>query len=372
MAGLYIHIPFCRSRCIYCGFYSTTMLEMRQSYTDALCKEMRMRGGATIGTIYIGGGTPSLLSESMIHQLFDTIEEVYEVSEAAEITMECNPDDVSKNFAEMLRTLPVNRVSMGIQSFDDRRLRFLHRRHTAEQGRQAVERLRQAGIGNISIDLMFGFPEETLEQWRNDIAQALRLQVEHISAYSLMFEEDTPLKEMLDRHQVSATDDETYIIMYNALVAQMREAGYEHYEISNFARPGYRSRHNSSYWDGTPYIGIGAAAHSYDTTSRTSNVPDLTQYISSINDGVLPSQREVLSATDRYNDMVTTRMRTSQGILIEDVRSMFGEDMVRYVLDNAATHLASKWLVLENGHLHLTHEGIMMSDTVMSDLIKIE
>ncbi len=372
MAGLYIHIPFCRSRCIYCGFYSTTMLDMRQRYADALCQEMRMRGGSAIGTIYLGGGTPSLLTGPMLHQLFNTIEDVYEVNDTAEITMECNPDDVSVDFAEMLRTLPINRVSMGLQSFEDKRLQFLRRRHTSSQGRQAVEILRQAGIGNISIDLMFGFPGETLEDWEYDIEQALRLEVEHISAYSLMYEEGTPLNEMLERHQVSAADDDTYIIMYEKLVEKMKEAGYEHYEISNFARPGYQSRHNSSYWDETPYLGIGAAAHSYDLKSRSSNVSDLKQYIHSIEHGIMPTQREILSMTDQYNDMITTRLRTSRGISLDAVRTSYGEDMVAYLLENAAAHLANNWLKVENGHLRLTLSGIMMSDTVMSDLIKTD
>ena len=372
MAGLYIHIPFCRSRCIYCGFYSTTMLELREEYVDALCKEMRMRGHAVLDTIYLGGGTPSLLTRQMLGQLFDTIETVYDVRPGAEITMECNPDDVDAHFAEMLNSLPVNRVSMGIQSFDEERLKFLHRRHTAQQGRHAVDLLREAGINNISIDLMFGFPNETLEQWRYDINQALLLKVEHISAYSLMVEENTPLYRMVESKMVKKADDDTYIIMYNQLVCMLKESGYQHYEISNFALPGYHSRHNSSYWNDIPYIGIGAAAHSYDVTSRSSNVADVKQYIHSIKSGVLPSERESLSMTDRYNDMITTRLRTCHGICLGNAASMFGEPMIEYLLQNAQPYLDSGWLVLEDGHLHLTHKGIMMSDTVMGDLIKID
>ena len=372
MAGLYIHIPFCRSRCIYCGFYSTTMLGLRQDYVDALCREMRLRGHAVLDTIYIGGGTPSLLTRQMLHQVFDTIGDVYDVRHGAEITMECNPDDVDAPFAEMLNSLPVNRVSMGIQSFDEERLKFLHRRHTAQQGRHAVGLLRKAGICNISIDLMFGFPNETLEQWRYDIEQALLLEVEHISAYSLMVEENTPLCRMVESQMVKEADDETYIIMYNQLVSLLREAGYQHYEISNFALPGYHSRHNSSYWNDIPYLGIGAAAHSYDMSSRSSNVADVKQYIHHINNGVLPSQREYLSTTDRYNDMITTRLRTCHGISLENAESMFGKPMIEYLLDNAQPYLDSGWLVLEDGHLHLTLKGVMMSDTVMGDLIKID
>lgn len=328
--------------------------------------------GEDIETIYLGGGTPSLLSESMLRQLFETIGEVCQVGEKAEITIECNPDDVSQELAQMLHNLPVNRVSMGIQTFDDSRLRFLHRRHSAVQGIHAVEMLRQAGMGNVSIDLMFGFPCESVDQWEHDICQALNLRPEHISAYSLMYEENTPLDEMRKKGLVNEVSDELYIIMYEKLVTKLREVGYIHYEISNFSLPGFHSRHNSGYWDETPYIGIGAAAHSYDINSRAWNVSDLRQYISSIENGILPSQREVLSETDRYNDLITTRLRTSKGICLDDVAAKYGNTMAAFLLDQAKAYIDKQWLVLENRHLHLTLKGIMMSDTVMSDLIKIE
>lgn len=372
MAGLYIHIPFCRSRCIYCGFYSITLLDMRQQYVDALCEEMRLRGRSDISTIYIGGGTPSLLTPEMLRQLFDTIDRVYDVSPSAEVTMECNPDDVTDKSASLLRQFPINRVSMGIQSFDDRRLRFLHRRHTALQGHQAVDSLRQAGIDNISIDLMFGFPGQTVGDWDKDIAEALCLHVEHISAYSLMYESGTPLAEMLARHEVEETDDDLYIIMYQHLADRLREAGYLHYEISNFALPGRQSRHNSSYWDGSPYIGIGAAAHSYDCHTRSWNVADIRQYVSDIADGLRPCEEEQLTATDHYNDLIATAMRTSSGISTDNLRARFGEATARYFMENARPYIDKGWLAADNGHVHLTLEGIAMSDTIMSDLIKIE
>ena len=371
MSGLYLHIPFCKRRCIYCGFFSTTQLTRRDAYVDAMCREMQLRQGASIETVYLGGGTPSQLSANQLRQLFDTIMRCYDIDPRnAEITMECNPDDIDEAMAATLRLLPVNRVSMGVQTFNDERLRFLHRRHDARQSRHAVKLLRDAGIDNISIDLMFGFPCQRPQEWETDIEAALSLDVEHISAYSLMYEEGTPLYGMLEREEVEEVNEDIYIIMYNTLVARLQAAGYEHYEISNFARPGRRSRHNSNYWDcRRTYIGIGAGAHSYDLASRKANVADLDQYIDAIGRGELPCEIEVLNDTDHYNDIIATALRTAEGIRLDDVRQQFGGVVQTYLLDHAANYLAKGWLKLDNGHLHLTHDGIAMSDTVMSDLV---
>ena len=271
MAGLYIHIPFCKSRCLYCDFYSTTSLDMRQRYVDALCRELDLRGKSGVDTIYIGGGTPSQLSFEQLQQLLLYIYKVCDVSPDAEVTMEVNPDDVTTAFAQALPQLHINRISMGAQTFNDSRLQFLRRRHKAAQVPLAVERLRQAGIRNISVDLMYGFPNETLSEWDEDITAVLSLQVEHLSAYALQYEEGTPLYRLLQRDEVSEVDDELSRSMYYRLKDRLADAGYEHYEISNFARKGFRSRHNSSYWNQTPYIGIGAAAHSFDGQNRQWN-----------------------------------------------------------------------------------------------------
>ena len=369
MSGLYLHIPFCASRCIYCGFYSTTLSHLRQAYVDALCREMRLRRGAQIGTIYLGGGTPSQLTPAMLHQLFGTIDEVFDVSTDAEVTVECNPDDVSEEWTAALRQLPVNRVSMGIQTFDDRRLRFLHRRHDAAQAIHAIDRLRKVGIGNISIDLMFGLPGETVDEWKNDVEKALALGVEHLSAYSLMYEEGTPLHHMRSQHLVEETDDEIYVFMYELLASELRKAGYEHYEISNFARPGYRSRHNSSYWNGTPYLGIGAAAHSFDGHSRSWNVDNVEQYIEAINAGRLPEEHETLSQNEQFNELVATALRTCEGIDLDEVEKRFGSQRKHCLLDSAAPYLNRGWLATDGQRLKLTLRGITMSDTVMSDMM---
>ena len=379
MTGLYIHIPFCKSRCIYCGFYSTTLTGLRQRYVDAICKEMRMRTvDDNISTIYLGGGTPSQLSHDMLQQLFSNIYHTYNVAGNAEVTMECNPDDVTEEFCNTLRSLPVNRISMGAQTFSNDRLRFLRRRHTAEDVHTAIGRLRNIGISNISIDLMFGFPNETITEWQTDIDTALSLDVEHISAYCLMYEEGTVLFEQIQSQahpsemdgapSIHPISDELERQMYEMLVDQLEAAGYEHYEISNFAKQSFRSRHNSSYWHGVPYIGIGAAAHSYDIESRQWNVGDIHQYMEDIEQDIIPCEREELDDDTRYNDIVTTALRTKEGI---DLTAL--DDKYRsYLLENSRQAVANKLLCSDGNTIHLTRKGLFVSDDVMSDLIFIQ
>ena len=380
MAGLYIHIPFCKSRCIYCGFYSTTHLSLRDSYVSALCHEMEMRSRNVLfqqlSTIYIGGGTPSQLSISHLHDIFKCIDNHFHVDGDAEITIECNPDDVTPSFAEALIELPINRVSMGVQTFNDERLKFLRRRHSSEQVLEAIERLRKVGIGNISIDLMFGFPNETLEEWESDIEKALNLHVEHISAYSLMYEEGTPIYNIRSKQIENGLvnqdeEDELSVKMYELLMEKLEKAGFEHYEISNFAlkkeHGSYRSRHNSSYWQGIPYLGIGAAAHSYDIDSRQWNVADIQQYIQVIQRGEIPAEREFLTDDLRYNDLVTTAMRTREGIALNQLKDKYKD----YLLKQAQNHITYGLLTLIDKSIALTKKGLFVSDSVMSDLMLV-
>lgn len=365
MSGLYIHIPFCASRCIYCDFYSTTGLKLQEQYVDALIRELQLTtspGQGQCSTIYIGGGTPSTLSTALLDQLFAALPQG-----AEEFTMECNPDDITPEFAEWISSSRVNRVSMGAQTFCDDRLRWLNRRHRSQQVDQAVHLLRDAGIHNISLDLMFGFPDETLEQWTSDIDHALALHPEHLSAYSLMYEEGTPLYRMLERGDICEIDDELSLRMYDALVSRLTAAGYEHYEISNFALPGLRSRHNSSYWRQVPYLGIGAAAHSFDGTRRWYNIADVQEYIRSIRQGTLPREVEQIDRRTRYNDIVTTATRTREGICLADLNA----DERSYLVSQAQPHIAANRLVLTPTHLHLSRQGIYTSDDIMSDLIML-
>ena len=375
MSGLYVHIPFCKSRCIYCGFYSTVGLDLRQQYVEALCKEMEMENekrkekNKKLKTIYLGGGTPSQLTTEQLRQLFYNIYKVYG-RDAEEITIEMNPDDVTETYAEALPELGINRVSMGAQTFDNARLKFLHRRHRAEQVEQAVKRLRKAGIQNISIDLMYGFPGETLDDWQRDIHAALALNVEHISAYCLMIEEGTVLYERVKSEKVKVKndkDEELERAMYEMLIDKLTGAGYEHYEISNFARQGYSSRHNSSYWHDVPYIGLGAAAHSYDGACRSWNVADIRQYITAIERGERPAEYETLDEDTRYNDRVTVALRTSDGL---DLTTL-SEKHRRYCLKEAQRYLSDGLLRLDDNRLVLTRKGLFVSDMIMSGLIYV-
>lgn len=365
MAGAYIHIPFCKSRCIYCDFYSTTGLETHQDrYIDAILKELGMRRDYLhdhdISTLYVGGGTPSVLSPRNILRLFGGLG-----FHPMEVTMECNPDDVTDELATTLANVGVNRVSMGVQTFSDSRLSFLHRRHKSAQVPIAVEKLRHAGINNISIDLMFGFPDESQQQWRDDIRQALSLNVSHISAYSLMYEEGTVLYDWLTHGKIKEADDELCSAMYDVLIDSLTGAGYEHYEISNFAKPGFRSVHNSNYWNGTEYIGLGAAAHSYNRDNRQWNVSNVNEYIRQIENGVIPSESESIDPDTRYNDTVTTALRTCEGIDLSSLSDKYR----RYLISNARRGIVNGLLRHENGRIALTRKGLYVNNDVMSDLI---
>ena len=378
MAGLYIHIPFCSSRCVYCGFFSTTALDKRQRYVDAVCREMELRSQKhgeviLIDTVYLGGGTPSQLTTNQLQQLFTFINKVYKFTSCSshEITIECNPDDVTDTFAAMLSELPVNRVSMGAQTFNNQRLRFLRRRHQAEQVPLAVNRLRQAGINNISVDLMYGFPNETLEEWHADIDAALTLGVKHLSAYALSYEEGTPLGQMLIEGRIEELDEELQRQMYYDLKDRLEQAGYEHYEISNFARKAenkksYRSHHNSSYWNHTPYVGLGAGAHSFDGKCRKWNVEDIDQYIDAIESGRVPSEGEQLDDDTLYNETVMTALRTCEGLCLD----LLSLSHLNYCMKQAVPYLACGWLMQPDTHtLRLSREGLFVSDMVMSDLM---
>ena len=329
----------------------------------------------SLSTIYFGGGTPSQLTIPQLHQIFDAIYKYNKVQMGTEVTIEMNPDDVTEVFADGLCMLPVNRVSMGAQTFDDERLKWLHRRHTSQQVSEAMERLRDNGIRNISIDLMYGFPGETLDDWRRDIDAALALGAEHISAYCLMVEEGTPLAKMMHKGD-SPLNEELERKMYEMLIEKLTAAGYEHYEISNFAKPSHRSRHNSSYWQDIPYIGLGAAAHSYTMLGgspfekkaiRSWNVADIHQYIEAIERGELPSEQEEIDEDTHYNDRITVALRTSDGL---DLGTLT-ERHRRYCLKEAQRFLDDGLLKQHDNRLSLTRKGLFVSDYIMSSLVMV-
>ena len=373
MAGIYIHIPFCKRRCIYCDFFSTTQSEKKSAYVRALCRELEMRRdyveGEEIETIYLGGGTPSQLTEEELKAIFSSIYHIYKVKEDAEITLEANPDDLTPEYVAVLRQLPINRISMGIQTFQEETLKLLHRRHTAVQAIEAFRRCREAGFRNISIDLMYGLPGETLETWKEDLRQAINLRPEHISAYHLIYEEDTALWRLREQHCVEEADEELSVSLFTTLIDRLTEAGYQHYEISNFCLSGMHSRHNSSYWTGKKYLGCGPSAHSFNGVSRQWNVASLEGYIKGVEEGELDYEVEELDLYTRYNDYVLTSIRTCWGMSLSKLRSEFGEELYRYCMRMAKPHVDQGVLENREGVLRLTRKGIFVSDGIMSDLM---
>lgn len=375
MAGIYVHIPFCASRCSYCDFFSTLRLEESGlRYVEALIAEARLRRGELHGeqvkTLYLGGGTPSQLPLPLIWQLVVGLREVFSLDAVEEFTVEANPDDVTREWCDGMVALGVNRVSMGVQSFEDSILRLIGRRHTAQQAVESVDRLRGSGISNISIDLIFGLPGQTLASWTESVQQAIALKPQHISAYGLTYEEGTRLWHQRERGEVIEVPEDQCLEMYRILVDMLQAAGYEHYEISNFALPGYHSRHNSSYWNDTPYLGLGAAAHSYDGQVRRSNPANLNDYINEVLNGEVAFQEEEMTRWERYDERVMLGLRTSQGVDIDKLRNDFGDEAWRHFTREAARHVASGNLFkTEDGRFVLTRSGIMLSDSIIRDLM---
>lgn len=375
MAGIYIHVPFCKTRCAYCDFFSTTLHDMKSRYVDALCQELVMRRNylhdAPIGTLYFGGGTPSQLSENDFHSIFNQIEKVYGLEACEEITLEANPDDLTDDYVEMLTTLPFNRISMGIQTFHEPTLQLIGRRHTAQEAIEAVRRCQQHGFTNISIDLIYGLPGETLEQWKEDLLMAFSLKVQHISAYHLTYEQGTRLWQMLQRKEICEVDEDTSVELFRILCEEMQKAGYEHYEISNFALPNFRSRHNSAYWHEVPYLGCGPGAHSFDGDSREWNVSSLPKYIEALEQGQRNYEQETLDKDTRYNEFVMTRLRTCEGFSLSDLQQRFGQAYHDYCLHLATPYMRQGLLLQKENTLRLSREGIFVSDDIISDLMRV-
>ena len=373
MAGIYIHIPFCKTRCIYCDFYSTTESKLSSRYIQAVCKELRTRKSylenEPIETIYIGGGTPSQLSYNELQKLFDTIYDTYDTTQVKEITLEANPDDLSQAYLANLKKLSINRLSIGVQTFDDHMLNKLNRRHTAKQAIRAIQNAQEVGFQNISLDLIYGLPLERMEQWINDINTAIALQVPHISAYHLIYEKGTPLYKQLTDGIIHQVDEEFSLQSFTKLIEILTNNGFLHYEISNFAKPGKISQHNSSYWNDTKYLGCGPSAHSYNGHTRDFNTPSIQQYLAEVEAGKQQLVVENLDLQTRYNDYIITSLRTMWGLPLNELKNKFGESYYNYALKAAKKHIKSEYLELKNNSLKLTQKGIFLSDGIMSDLL---
>ena len=372
--NLYLHIPFCASRCSYCDFYKETKQDERLAFLRALETELCSRRselpeGVRVEHIYLGGGTPSQLSIPELEHLFDTIWRHYPIAEGGEITIECNPDDVTPDYARGLAQLPTNRVSMGVQSFHEADLRFLSRRHSAAQVTAAVDALRSEGLTNLSLDLIYGLPRQTEELWEANIARFLELDVPHLSAYHLIYEEGTALMRLLQAGKVQAVDEEASLRFFELLIQRLKAAGYEHYEISNFARPGCYAQHNTGYWQGVPYLGFGPSAHSYDGERRRSyNVASLRDYIAGMEHGARDYEEELLGAEELQHEYILTRLRTQWGIAYADYAERFGESALSALRRAAAPYLATGRLTEAGGILRLTECGVFVSDGILADL----
>jgi len=375
MAGIYIHIPFCKQRCTYCDFYTEVAPQFIPVLIDSIIRELNIRkdylGNSQVSTIYFGGGTPSILSNEQFLLIFDAIYKLFTVAENAEITFEANPDDLTPEFLASLHELPFNRISIGIQSFDDKDLKRINRRHTSEQAEEAVKNAQKAGFGNISIDLIYGLPFQTMEAWGDQLDMALSLQIQHISAYGLTYEEGTVLWKQRENGKIEVVDDLVMNEMYLLLLDKIKIKGFEAYEISNFALPDYQSRHNSAYWKQEPYLGIGPSAHSYDVVSRQWNIASITDYIKAINSNSVFYEREELSLNDRYNDFVMVSLRTSEGLDVKIMEKDFGHELAEYCLQNIKTFIDSEQVYYSDGKLRLTAEGIQISNLILIQLMKV-
>ena len=371
MAGIYIHIPFCRSKCGYCDFYSCTQVDHSDAYltaaTDELLRRRAITGGEPIETVYFGGGTPSLCTPQQIERLLTRVTTLYDTAHLFEITLEANPDDLSLDYLRALHAMGINRLSIGVQSFSDNDLRWMRRRHDSQTALHAIEQARTAGFDNLSIDLIYGLPHMTLNGWAFNLDRALSLEVEHLSAYHLTFEPETLFGRQLARHQLHACTPEQSQAQYDLLCERLSEGGYEHYEISNFARPQRRALHNSNYWNGTRYLGIGPAAHSFDGTHRMWNVRNLNEYL--LREGQdAQYEQETLTPEQAYDELVMLSLRRLEGLDTAILEERFGARMLQYFCRQAERFVATGRMLHTERCYRIPPEFYLISDSIIADL----
>lgn len=364
MAGLYIHIPFCHSKCAYCDFFSTPVRMDLDLLVDCLIKEFNLRHNeiGSIDTVYIGGGTPSVLEDRTIERLLNHIP----LANALEVTMEANPEDVSSDRVRRWKDMGINRISMGVQSFVDEELRIIGRKHNSSTAIKAIENIHKGGIDNFSVDLIYTLPGQTVTSWTYSMETMLALAPRHFSAYMLTYEPRTRLTAMANSGKIVPIDEDTAVEMYKILIEIACKAGYDHYEISNFSLPGFRSRHNSSYWKNTPYLGLGPAAHSFDGKIRKVNFPDIRKYIEAIEKDREASTIEKESRTDIYNDLVITALRTKEGLDFNNV----ARGRRRQFLCDAFPYLRRGELVVNDNHFSIPEKHWLISDAILRDLMQ--
>ncbi|MDZ4072005.1 MAG: radical SAM family heme chaperone HemW [Sediminibacterium sp.] len=372
MPGIYIHVPFCKKACHYCNFHFSTQLQLKSDLVAAICKEAVLRKTflqETVDTIYFGGGTPSLLSGSELEILLNTLNEHYTIAPNAEITLEANPDDIDPKTLNQWHQAGINRLSIGIQSFFEEDLQWMNRAHNAQQANHCIELAQTAGFYNLTIDLIYGTPGLTNERWKQNIETALTLGIPHLSCYALTVEPNTALDVMVRKGTKEEVDADHQAIHFNILTETLQNAGFEHYEISNFAKPGFRSKHNSSYWQGNPYLGLGPSAHSFDGhVTRQWNISNNPLYISSLQQGIIPFESEMLTMVQRINEYLMTSLRTIEGISLNFLEKNWGEERKQEVLKAAQIHVVQQNIQLQEQHIILTAQGKFLADGIAADL----
>jgi oxygen-independent coproporphyrinogen-3 oxidase len=376
MAGIYFHIPFCKQACHYCDFHFSTNFRNVEDLVSSMKRELVLQKeylqGEIVETIYFGGGTPSSISSSKIGELIDEVRRTFEVAEDSEITLEANPDDLNRANLEAWKQAGVNRLSVGVQSFVDEHLQWMNRSHSAQQVISGLQLAKDIGFSNITMDLIYGIPGMTMDQWEANIEKFLVLGLPHLSAYGLTIESKTHLGHLAKTHQMNPEEDWTYNAQFGLLMDLMNSRGFEHYEISNFALPGQYSRHNTAYWFGTTYLGIGPSAHSFDGHSRQWNSNSNLKYIRSISEGGIPAESEILSVVDQYNEYVLTHLRTQWGISENQIKMQFGANFQNNIKLGMTPFLASGHLEKRGENYVLTREGKFLADKIAADLFMIE
>ncbi|SDK89572.1 oxygen-independent coproporphyrinogen-3 oxidase [Salinimicrobium catena] len=374
MAGIYIHIPFCKQTCHYCDFHFSTSVKKKPAMVEALCRELELRKEEIPGeveTIYFGGGTPSLLEKEELEKIFKVIYENYSVGADPEITLEANPDDLSEEKIKMLADSPVNRLSIGVQSFFEEDLKLMNRAHNEKEALRSIQAAKKY-FDNISIDLIYGIPGMSNDRWRENLQIALDLDVPHISSYALTVEPRTALKSMIEKGKIAPVEEGPAREQYEIMIEVLEKVGFENYEFSNFGKLGYFSRNNTAYWFGKTYLGIGPSAHSFDGLRRKWNVSNNSLYIKALEKGEIPVEIEELSAKDRYNELVMTRLRTKWGVSVDEVERSFGRDYKEYLLREAARLIKDGMLEWKEGRLHVSKKGKFLSDGIAAELFRVE
>jgi len=371
MASIYIHIPFCKQACHYCDFHFSTTMGKKEEMITAIISELEMRKAEfendEVSNLYFGGGTPSVLNTAEIEQIIDACYAHYKIQEDPEITLEANPDDLTEQKIRELAASPINRLSIGVQSFYEEDLKLMNRAHNAQEAIDCL-RLTRASFPNSSLDLIYGIPGMSNERWEENIDKALALDLPHISAYALTVEPKTALENFIKKGIVPPVEDEVAQEHHELLIRKMEAAGYENYEFSNFAKPGYHSRNNTAYWQGKKYIGIGPSAHSYNGKRRAWNINNNPKYIKAIAAGELPQEVEELSLTDQYNEYVMTRLRTQYGVSLLEIKTQYGERFYNYFLEHAQKHIEEHLLFIEEDRVYVSKKGKFLSDGIASDL----